>query len=112
MRRRPLLRPRNQAVESGEVEGVDKAQHLTRAEEGKCGDLLAALALMQPSKSLQTAEALFGGCAVYDNAHFIPSRVLQVQLHTPAGHPHEESSFSQHVQPDLSFFLKTGLTIK
>jgi hypothetical protein len=88
---------------------VDEAQHLTRAEEGKRGDLLAALALIQPAKSLQTAEALLGGRAVHGHAHFIQSRVLQVQLHAPAGHPHDESSFPQHVQLNLTFFLRTGL---
>lgn len=82
----PAAASGDEAVETGEVEGVDEAQHLPCAEERERSDLLAAFALIQPAKGLQPAEAFFGGRAVHGHANFLQSRVLQVQLHAWAGH--------------------------
>lgn len=68
----------DQTIETGEIEGVDEAQHLPRAEAGERGDLLAAFAFIEPAKDLQPAEAFFGGRAVHRQADFLQSRVAQV----------------------------------
>ena len=77
----------DRAVETGEVEGFDEAQHLPQAEVCERGHVFPAFTFIQPQQGLQTPEALLRRRAIHRHAHLFQGRVFQVQFYAWPAHP-------------------------